>query len=99
MPASFRPHGVWHFAPANFGAASGALLVANFGDGTITTFDPASKKATGTLKDGKGETIKIDKIWGLIFGNGASLGDTDSLYFSAGPNDEKDGLFGKIRAN
>ena len=85
------------FAPARFGEASGALLVANFGDGTITAFDPASKKTTGMLKDSKGETVKIDKAWGLIFGNGASLGDTDSLYYAAGPEDEKDGVFGKIR--
>jgi hypothetical protein len=32
----------------------------------------------------------------LMFGNGESLGDTNSLYFTAGPEDEKDGLFGKL---
>jgi hypothetical protein len=32
-----------------------------------------------------------------MFGNGESLGDADSLYFTAGPDDEKDGLFGKLR--
>jgi hypothetical protein len=26
------------------------------------------------------------------------LGDKNALYFAAGPNDEKDGLFGSLRA-
>jgi len=34
---------------------------------------------------------------GLAFGNGVSLGDADSLYFTAGPNDEQDGIFGRLR--
>ena len=36
-------------------------------------------------------------ICGLQFGNGASLGDANALYFAAGPEDEKDGLFGVLR--
>ena len=39
----------------------------------------------------------IDKIWALAFGNGVSLGDADSLYFTAGPNEEQDGIFGRLR--
>jgi hypothetical protein len=42
--------------------------------------------------------VKIDKIWGLMFGNGESLGDANSLYYTAGPDDEKDGLFGRLVA-
>jgi len=41
--------------------------------------------------------IAIDGIWGLAFGNGVSLGDADSLYFTAGPNVEQDGIFGRLR--
>jgi hypothetical protein len=26
-----------------------------------------------------------------------SLGDADSLYFTAGPNEEQDGIFGRVR--
>jgi uncharacterized protein (TIGR03118 family) len=84
------------FAPNNFGALSGKLLVANFGDGLIIAFDPATRKQADVLKDTNGKPVKIDKIWGLMFGNGESLGDTNSLYFTAGPEDEKDGLFGKL---
>jgi hypothetical protein len=35
-------------------------------------------------------------VRGLQFGNGVSLGEANALYFSAGPNDEVDGLFGKL---
>jgi len=51
------------------------------------------------IKDKKDKPLKIEKIWGLLFGNGESLGDADSLYFTAGPDDEKDGIFGKLRVS
>ena len=35
---------------------------------------------------------------GLTFGNGVSLGDANALYFTAGPNNEEDGLFGRLNA-
>ena len=49
------------------------------------------------MKNEKNENIVIDGIWGIIFGNGDSLGDKDALYFAAGPVDETDGIFGAIR--
>jgi uncharacterized protein (TIGR03118 family) len=84
------------FAPENFGAFSGDLLVANFGDGTIAALDEKTTEFTGVLSDKKNKPIIVDKVWGILFGNGASLGDTNTLYFAAGPDDEKDGVFGKI---
>lgn len=84
-------------APENFGALSGKLLVANFGSGTIAAFDTTTKKYVDDLRDAKGKPVVIDKIWGLLFGNGESLGDKGALYFTAGPRDEADGLFGSLR--
>jgi uncharacterized protein (TIGR03118 family) len=84
-------------APANFGPFSGALLVANFGDGTIAAFDVKSGAFLDFLHDDTAKPLVIDKIWGLVFGNGVSLGDADSLYYTAGPNDEQDGVFGRVR--
>lgn len=84
-------------APQNFGPFGGALLVANFGDGSIAAFDVASGRFLDYLRDAAGKPLNIDKIWGLTFGNGVSLGDTDSLYFTAGPNEEQDGIFGRVR--
>jgi uncharacterized protein (TIGR03118 family) len=83
-------------APDNFGEFSGALLVANFGDGTIAAFDVATGAELGYLKDPDGNVITIDGIWGLTFGNGWSLGDADSLYFTAGPDEERDGILGRL---
>jgi uncharacterized protein (TIGR03118 family) len=86
-------------APENFGLYSGCLLVGNFGDGTIVAFHPRWKIALDYLRDARGQKIVIDGLWGLQFGNGASLGEANHLYFAAGPNDEKDGVFGKLETN
>jgi len=83
-------------APPKFGKFGGALLVANLGDGTILAFNRNTGKFIDQLRDTKGEPISIDRIWGLTFGNGVSLGDANSLYFTAGPNNEFNGLFGKL---
>jgi uncharacterized protein (TIGR03118 family) len=83
-------------APAGFGPFGGDLLVSNFGDGTIAAFDPTTGNFIDQLRDGNGNVISIDGLWGLVFGNGVSLGDANSLYFTAGPNREFDGEFGKL---
>jgi hypothetical protein len=86
------------FAPNNFGSFSGDLLVGNLGDGHITAFDPTNNfSSDGQLKDANGKTIAIQDLWGLQFGNGISAGDSNALYFTAGTNHYKDGLFGSIR--
>ena len=85
------------YAPADFGALSNMLLVGNFGDGTIAAYDPTTYAFVAYLNDAKGKPVKIEKIWGLLFGNGESLGDKNALYVAAGPNDEKDGLFSVLR--
>lgn len=83
-------------APENWGAFGGALLVANFGDGTIAAYDVDSGAELGLLKDADGNVISIDGIWGLTFGNGWSLGDADSLYFTAGSLEESEGVLGRL---
>jgi uncharacterized protein (TIGR03118 family) len=89
-------------APSNFGAFSGDLLIGNFGDGQINAY---AQQADGTweraggLRDASGRQLAIDGLWGIGFGNGATAGPTNTLYFAAGPNDENDGLFGSITAN
>ena len=91
-------------APASFGQFGGALLVGNFGDGTINAFDPAKGTLIGTLKDSTGHNLAIPGLWGLLFGNGGRGGDTSTLYFTAGiPGPygepvESHGLFGSIQA-
>jgi uncharacterized protein (TIGR03118 family) len=82
-------------APSTFGRHSGELLVGNFGSGTIMSFD-AGGEFQGLLKGEHGRLV-IQGLWALAFGNGTRAGDTDTLFFTAGPDDESHGLFGSIR--
>ena len=84
-------------APANFGPFSRQLLVGNFSDGSIVGFDTQTRRATEYLRGADGNVLKIQGLWNLLFGNGASLGDANALYFAAGPAEETDGLFGSLR--
>ena len=84
------------WAPGNFGKFSGDLLVGNFGDGTINAYDPITGAMIGTLDGTNGMPLVNDGLWGLAFGNGAQGTSTSTLYFTAGLNDEADGLFGAI---
>jgi uncharacterized protein (TIGR03118 family) len=89
-------------APDNFGEASGDLLVGNFGDGRINAYAPKDHgrkfEFEGQLRGTDGMPISIDGLWGIGFGNGSGSGDTDDLYFAAGPDDETHGLFGEVAA-
>jgi uncharacterized protein (TIGR03118 family) len=83
-------------APASFGKFAGDLLVGNFGDGRITAVDRRSGHVDGQLRDRRGKTIVIDGLWALLRGT-ATTGGTDTVWFSAGPDDEANGLVGQIR--
>jgi uncharacterized protein (TIGR03118 family) len=94
------PNAPWGLAmaPADFGVFAGDLLVANFGNGRISAYLNRSGKWVykGQLRHADGAPIEIGGLWAIAFGNGAAAGPTNTLYFLAGPNDEKDGLFGSI---
>ena len=83
-------------APVNFGKFSGALLVGNFGNGHINAFNRWTGGARGHMLRPNGHTLEIDGLWGLHFGNGAAAGPSNTLLFTAGPDDEAHGLFGKL---
>jgi len=92
-------HSPWGLAmaPADFGQFSNALLVANnIPDGRIDAFDPTTGAFLGTLRDATGQAIVINQIWAIQFGNGGAGGNTNQLFFTAGPNNYANGLFGKI---
>jgi len=83
-------------APSSFGKFGGKLLVGNEDDGHISAFDLATGNFVGQLTDENGNPIANTGLWGLSFGNGGNGGDKNTLYFAAGINDERDGLFGAI---
>jgi uncharacterized protein (TIGR03118 family) len=83
-------------APAGFGDFSGALLVANAGDGTIAAFDIATGRMLGTLRLPNGSALAIDGLHRIAFGNGAAGSPTASLFFAAGPSAGSRGTYGRI---
>jgi uncharacterized protein (TIGR03118 family) len=86
-------------APLNFGALAGSLLIGNFGNGHINAFNFTTGEFIDKIRDPRGKVLAIDGLWSLRVGNGGNGGKTDTVYFTAGPNDESDGLFGALTPN
>jgi len=87
-------------APSNFGTLSNTLLVSNnTNTGTINGFNPTTGAFVGTVKGSNGKNIIINQIWGIGFGGGNTEdGQTNQLFFAAGPANNADGEFGYISA-
>jgi hypothetical protein len=87
-------------APATFGPFGGDLLVGNFAynHSEVNAFDPTTGAFRGTLSDANGNPILNQALWTIRFGIGGNNGDPNTLYFLAGINGERDGLFGQIQA-
>ncbi|WP_144141980.1 TIGR03118 family protein [Paraburkholderia sp. BCC1884] len=83
-------------APANFGRFSGDVLIGNFGDGTINAFDSVSGQPLGAINLPAGNTFVQRGLWGIAFGNGLSNQPVNTLFFAAGPNQETDGVYGRV---
>ena len=86
-------------APANFAPAPGALIVGDFGDGMIHSFDPTTGELLAEFTDADGNPLAIDGLWGLAFGTKKTSADLSAmLFFTAGPEEETQGLFGVLSA-
>jgi uncharacterized protein (TIGR03118 family) len=86
-------------APASFGEFGGDLLIGNFGNGHINAFNPTTGEFLDKVRNPHGQAIVIDGLWTIRFGNGGNGGLPGTLYFTAGPNGESDGLFGSLAPN
>jgi uncharacterized protein (TIGR03118 family) len=73
--------------PAGFGAFPNAILIGNFGDGTINAFDNTGK-SLGQLSDTSGKVLVNPGLWDLIFGGGGTSGDPSTLYITAGGSNQ-----------
>src|SRR6185437_6629902 len=83
-------------APSDFGELSNRLLVGNLGSGRIAAFDPATGEFVGFLHGSRG-ALSIDGLWAIAFGGGnATDGAANTLFFTAGIDGLKHGLFGTI---
>jgi uncharacterized protein (TIGR03118 family) len=83
-------------APSNFARFAHDILIGNFGDGTINAFNANTGMFDGTLQRNDGTQIVEDGLWGIAFGNGLNNQPTNTLFFAAGPNDEANGVYGRI---
>jgi uncharacterized protein (TIGR03118 family) len=105
MLARFAQHGQLNspwgvvLAPASFGALGGNILIGNFGNGHINAYNPTTGEFIDKLRTPHGQAVVIEGLWTIMFGNGGRGGDPGTLYFTAGPNDEEDGLFGSLAPN
>ena len=69
--------------PATFGTFPNAILVGNFGDGTINAYDPTGK-FLGQLTDASNNVLVNSGLWDMVFGGGGPSGAPGTLYLTAG---------------
>ncbi len=93
--ALFSPWGLT-IAPANFGSFSNDLLVGNFGNGEILAYDPNSDAFLGTLDGPDGQPLVNDFLWALETRTGGVGDNPNAVYFTAGIDNQQDGLFGEL---
>jgi uncharacterized protein (TIGR03118 family) len=93
----------WGFAmaPSDFGVLSSTLLISNnTNSGTISAFNPTTGAFVGTVKNTANKNIVINQIWGIEFGGGTSSnGNTNQLFYTAGPKNNLNGVFGVINVD
>ena len=83
-------------APWGLALVEDELWVGNFRSGWIAAFNGFTHKFIGFLKNPDDSLVFIDGIWSLTFGNDGAAGSANTLFFSAGINNENDGLFGTL---
>lgn len=96
-------HGSWFDAPwgvvwatQHFGEFTNTILIGQFRGGTVVAFNPVTGRFLGNMLNPNGTTLTIDGLWALRFGNDGPAGPATTLFFTAGPNGEKNGLFGTL---
>lgn len=83
-------------APVGFGRFGNALLIGNVGDGRINAYETSFGLPLGTLRDANRRPIQIEGLWGLAFGNGFANQPVDTLFFAAGSDQQRHGLYGRL---
>lgn len=91
----FAPWGLT-LAPSEFGPFSNDLLIGNFGNGEILAYDPTTDAFLGTLDGANGLPLDNSFLWALETRTGGTNVNTNGVYFTAGIDNQQDGLFGEI---
>lgn len=86
---------VW--APQHFGEFTNTILIGNFRGGNISAFNGVTGRWIADMLDSQtGTPLLIDGLWALRFGNDGKAGPATTLFFTAGPDHEQNGLFGTL---
>lgn len=72
---------------ATFGAFPNAILVGNFGDGTLNAFDTTGK-FLGQITDAANKVLVNPGLWDMAFGEGGPSGAPGTLYLTAGGSNQ-----------
>jgi uncharacterized protein (TIGR03118 family) len=83
-------------APSDFGHYSNRLLVSNFGSGQISAYDPKTGHFLGYVRNTDGTKFKVPGLWGISFGNDSWNQPHNALLWSAGPDHEAHGAYGRL---
>jgi uncharacterized protein (TIGR03118 family) len=88
-------------APAGWGQFGGDLLVANNNANSnglteINAYNLTTGAFEGTLMLNTGQPFSETELWAISFGNGGSAGSTNTLFFTAGLDNNAGGLIGAI---
>ena len=89
VPAGGKLNAPWGVVatPATFGTFPNAVLVGNFGDGTINAFDTTGK-FLGQITDSSDKVLVNPGLWDMTFGGGGPSGDPGTLYLTAGGSNQ-----------
>jgi uncharacterized protein (TIGR03118 family) len=82
-------------APAGFGQFGNDLLVGNFGNGWIDAYSTTGT-FEGTIDGSNGMPLVNQNLWALDFRTSGAGTSPDALYFTAGIDNQTEGLFGEI---
>jgi uncharacterized protein (TIGR03118 family) len=82
--------------PSGFGKFGNRLLMGDFGDGKINAFDLAAGEFIGQLESTDNVPVRIEGLYGFAFGNGFLTRPVNTLFFTAGPDDERHRVYGRL---
>src|SRR5262249_52093761 len=91
--------GAWRSLPHTSALPAAICWSGTSGTGRSTLTSNARTAIGSSMARSRAPTArrsKLDGLSGLAFGNGTASGPTNTLYFTSGPGEESQGLFGSI---
>ena len=84
-------------SPPRISRSNTLLISNNTNTGTINGFNLTTGAFVETIVNGLGKPFIFNQVWGIEFGGGtAANGNTNQLFFTAGPKNNLNGVFGVI---